>query len=238
MSNKILFRATSRGFADHDWLKTHHTFSFAGYHNAERMNFGALRVFNDDLVKGGRGFGAHPHQNMEIVTIPLQGALQHEDSLGSHGVIHTGDIQIMSAGTGVTHSEYNASLTDDVAFLQIWLFTDQQNVSPRYDQMRFEQKENAFVPLIAAEKTPNTLQLHQKAWFSMGYASKNNLLEYTKQREESGLFVFVIKGALQIDDELLSARDAIGLTALNQEQIRMEATEDAQFLVIEVPMQG
>lgn len=234
MKSNILFPATERGFADHGWLKSYHTFSFAQYHNPQKIHFGALRVVNDDSVAPGMGFGAHPHQNMEIITIPLKGVLAHKDSLGSEGNIRAGEIQVMSAGTGITHSEYNGSTDETVEFLQIWIFPDQENVTPRYDQMTYEIPQNNIVPLVSPDKKPNQLWLHQKAWISLAAYDTPTKLTYKMNTPDNGLFLMVLEGCVTLEATTLHKRDAIGIQ--NRENISIDITENTTFLVIEIPM--
>ena len=232
----IVHRADSRGYADHGWLKSYHTFSFAGYYNPERMNFGALRVLNDDYVAGGNGFGRHPHSNMEIISIPLEGTLAHGDSMGNNGTISPNEIQVMSAGTGVEHSEYNASKTDPVKFLQIWLFPNQENVAPRYDQIKIDpsDRQNKLQQIISPNPDDEGSWIHQDAWFHLTDMDAELSLEYTFNAEGNGLYIFVLEGAIQVADTELHRRDAIGITEVDKLQIK--ALEKSSILFIEVPM--
>ena len=234
MKNFIIHRADSRGNANHGWLQSFHTFSFAGYHNPDRVHFGALRVLNDDTVAPGMGFGTHPHDNMEIISIPLSGNLAHKDSMGSEEVIKEGDVQVMSAGTGVAHSEYNASKEQPVKFLQIWLFPDQRNVAPRYDQYTYPTTPNVFVPLISPDKNQEGLWIHQNAWFFMGFFDQDSEKNYTLKNHENGVYLFVISGNIEVNGEKLATRDAIGIW--NEGSLDIKATSKAQFLLMEVPM--
>lgn len=234
MKNFIIHRADSRGNANHGWLQSFHTFSFAGYHNPDRVHFGALRVLNDDTVAPGMGFGTHPHDNMEIISIPLSGDLAHKDSMGSEEVIKEGDVQIMSAGTGVAHSEYNASKEQPVKFLQIWLFPDKRNVTPRYDQYTYPTTPNTFVPLISPDKEQDGLWIHQNAWFFMGFFDQDFEKNYTLHNHSNGVYLFVISGDIEVNGEKLTTRDAIGIWEENQFGIK--AASKAQFLLMEVPM--
>ena len=235
MPNTI-YRASSRGHANHGWLDSHHSFSFAGYYNPERVHFGALRVFNDDIVKGGMGFGTHPHHDMEIVSIPLKGALEHRDDTGRHGVIKTGDVQIMSAGSGIAHSEFNASKTDEVNFLQVWVFPKKKNITPRYDQKAFDTKdrENKFQTVVSPEENGNTLWINQDAWFSLGKLKQGAEVTYPLKKKGDGVYAFVISGEATIDGNPLEQRDAVLIS--DKEGINVKATEDSEVLIIEIPM--
>ncbi len=232
---KIIHKATTRGSADHGWLKSFHTFNFAGYYNPERTNFGALRVLNDDIIEGGKGFGKHPHDNMEIISIPIYGAIAHKDSTGREEVINTNDVQIMSAGSGIAHSEFNASATAAANFLQIWVFPKEQNIEPRYEQKTFDpaKRKNAF-QIIVSPEDKEAVWINQDAYFSLGNLDKGIALEYKVRKTGNGVYAFVLNGTVKIMDEVLGKRDAIGLseTAL----MSIEATTDAQILLMEVPM--
>jgi redox-sensitive bicupin YhaK (pirin superfamily) len=233
---KVIHRADTRGHADHGWLKSHHTFSFANYYDPNRLHFGALRVLNDDAVKGGMGFGAHPHDNMEIVSIVLDGALEHRDNTGKQEVIRKNDVQIMSAGTGVVHSEFNASKTADVRFLQIWVIPATRNVTPRYDQKTFDPaaRENVLQVVISPDKTADALWLNQDAWFSLGKFEAGKTLDITPKAEGTGSYLFLLSGEVKVDGEVLQTRDAIGLTEYDKANI--EVLKPAEFLLIDVPM--
>jgi redox-sensitive bicupin YhaK (pirin superfamily) len=232
----ILHRADSRGYADHGWLKSYHTFSFANYHNPQRVRFGLLRVLNDDVVQPGEGFGTHPHDNMEIVSIPLKGALAHKDSTGSEHVINTGDVQIMSAGSGLYHSEYNASQKDEVNFLQIWVFPKERDIEPRYDQKTFNKSDrlNNFRVAVSPEKSGASLWINQDAYFSLGNFDKGKDADYTIKQKGNGIYIFVISGSVSVNGELLGKRDAIALADTDSVSIHTE--ESSELLVIEVPM--
>ncbi len=232
----IVHTAASRGFADHGWLKSAHTFSFAGYHDPNRMHFGALRVLNDDHVAGGNGFGAHPHDNMEIISIPLAGSLAHQDSMGNSGTISVNEVQVMSAGTGIQHSEYNASETEAVKFLQIWLFPNKQNVTPRYDQIQIDPagRHNKFQQIISPSAEDEGTWIHQDAWFHLADLEAGQELSYTLKQEGNGVYVFVLDGDAVVAGEVLNTRDAVGVTDTNE--IQFKADSLTKFLVIEVPM--
>lgn len=234
---KLIHKADSRGHANHGWLDSYHTFSFANYYDESRVNFGLLRVLNDDKVAPARGFGAHPHDNMEIISIPLKGALEHKDSMGNTGVIRANDIQIMSAGKGITHAEYNHSSTEEVNFLQIWVFPKERNIKPRYDQKTFdsEQKKNQILRIISPEKdNPNILWINQDAWFSLSNMDGGKELDYKFNSGKSGLYLFVIEGKVEIDGETLNRRDGIGIT--DTELVKIKALDNAEILLMEVPV--
>ncbi len=237
-SKSVLHKAVTRGGADHGWLKTKHSFSFANYRNPERMNFGVLRVLNDDIVAPGRGFNTHPHDNMEIISIPLEGDLQHKDSIGNVAVIRNGDIQVMSAGTGVYHSEFNKNEDQDVKFLQIWLFPNQMNVSPRYDQISIKDVEvdDAFYQILSPNADDAGVWIHQNAWFHMGNFSSGVSSNYElKDPHKNGVYVFVLDGDCKINDQVLSARDGFGIWDLNS--FSFEAISGSKVLLMEVPME-
>ena len=231
-----IHRAETRGHADHGWLDTHHTFSFAGYHNAERMHFGVLRVLNDDVVDPGMGFGSHPHDNMEIISIPLSGSLEHKDSMGTTSVIKTNDVQIMSAGTGVIHSEYNHSKEEKVNFLQIWVFPKEGNITPRYDQKTFspQERQNRFQTVVSPEKGNGSIWINQDAWFSLGNLDKGVETHYELNRDGNGVYAFVIKGDVELAGESLKQRDGMGVW--DTEKLEIKAGSDAEILLMEVPM--
>ncbi|MBV8255057.1 MAG: pirin family protein [Chitinophaga sp.] len=233
---QIIHRAADRGFADHGWLKSHHTFSFANYYNPEMIHFGALRVLNDDWVKGGMGFGSHPHDNMEIVSIVLNGALAHKDNTGRDKVIQTNEIQIMSAGTGMVHSEFNASKTEDVNFLQIWVFPKHRNVHPRYDQLAFDPQDrhNKMQVVISPEQKEGQLWLHQDAWFSLGNFDAGQQFTIAPKQAGIGSYLFLISGEAKVGDDILQAKDAIGIS--DYQQLEIEVNKSAEFLLIDVPM--
>ncbi|MBL4756467.1 MAG: pirin family protein [Rhizobiales bacterium] len=233
---KIIHKANSRGTANHGWLHSFHTFSFAGYHNSDRMGFGKLRVLNDDVVQPSGGFATHPHENMEIVSIPLAGSLKHKDSMGNVHVIETGEVQVMSAGTGITHSEYNGSDIDPVNFLQIWILPKEHNVAPRYDQNTFlaEDRQNRFQTVITPDGSDGSLAINQNVFFSLANLSQGKTLEHDLSNAANGVYLFVLKGEIKIDGEELGARDAIGLTGVAN--ILIQATKDAEILSIETPM--
>ncbi len=233
---KTLHKSDSRGLAEHGWLHSRHSFSFADYYDPTRIRFGLLRVLNDDIVQPGMGFGTHPHDNMEIVSIPLIGELAHKDSMGTKQVIKTGDVQIMSAGIGITHSEFNNSEKDIVNFLQIWVFPKLRNIEPRYDQITLkpDDKMNRVLNIISPEKDSNALWINQNAYFSLSKLDKGKVLTYDINGKGNGLFTFVIEGEINMKDEKLSRRDALGLE--DEDNIKVTADKDSEVLFIEVPM--
>lgn len=228
--------ADSRGHADHGWLKSNHTFSFAGYMNAERMNFGALRVLNDDNVEAGMGFGRHPHSNMEIISIPLEGELAHNDSMGTGSVIKKGDIQVMSAGTGMEHSEFNNSKTDPVKFLQIWIVPNKQNVEPRYDQQSIEFKaaKNNFLQILSPDPDDAGVWIHQDAWFHFADFDAGYARQYLMKKPDQGLYIFVLNGELDVEGQKLHSRDGLGIAGAHD--VKIKADTNAEFLLMEVPV--
>jgi redox-sensitive bicupin YhaK (pirin superfamily) len=233
---KTIHRADSRGYFDHGWLKTHHTFSFASYYDPARVRFGLLRVLNDDIIEPVMGFGTHPHDNMEIVTIPLEGELAHKDSMGSKQVLRAGEVQIMSAGSGITHSEFNNSKTQRINLLQIWVFPKLRNIEPRYDQKKFDATErwNKFQTVVSPEQTDGALWINQDAFFSLAGIDSGKTLTYTIQHKGNGVYLFVIKGAVETAGEKLNKRDAVGIE--DAEELDITAAEDSEILVIEVPI--
>ncbi len=237
MANMVLHPADTRGHADHGWLDTHHTFSFANYYNPERMHFGVLRVLNDDRVAPGRGFGTHPHDNMEIISIPLSGDLEHKDSMGNTQVIRQGDIQVMSAGTGITHSEYNRNADAEVRFLQIWLFPNKRGVTPRYDQLSFDpaQLKNKLLQVLSPNPDDEGVWIHQNAWFHLGELDQDFQTEYAlKAPGQNGVYAFVLEGNVEVAGQALGRRDGLGLWDV--EKVGIRATSPAKLLLMEVPM--
>lgn len=231
-----LHKANTRGHANHGWLDSYHTFSFAGYHEPSRVHFGLLRVLNDDIVKGGMGFGQHPHDNMEIVSIPLSGALEHRDNTGGHAIIRSGEVQIMSAGSGIAHSEKNASAKDEVNFLQIWVFPKERNIQPRYDQKVFEKSNriNRFQTVVAPDQKDEALWINQDAWFTLTSLTPGTSLNYAVHKEGNGVYAFVIDGELTIGDQALSRRDGLGIQ--DAASFQLQAKQATELLLIEVPM--
>lgn len=233
----IIHPSASRGQANHGWLKSRHSFSFAHYFNPERMHFGVLRVLNDDQVAGGMGFGTHPHDNMEIISIPLKGDLEHQDSMGNVAVIKEGDVQVLSAGTGITHSEKNKNQDQEVHFLQIWLFPRQQNVKPRYDQISVKDiaVKDEFYQILSPNKEDQGVWIHQDAWFHMGDFSQGVEKEYLLKQKENGVYVFVLEGSLEVEGQQLNPRDGMGIW--ETDSLRVKALSEARVLLMEVPMQ-
>ena len=234
--NSVIHKAKTRGSADHGWLKANHSFSFANYYNPDRMNFGVLRVLNDDSIAPERGFGTHPHDNMEIITIPLEGDLKHQDNMGNGTVIKNGDIQVMSAGTGITHSEFNANNDSYCKLLQIWLFPNKKNVTPRYDQISINtlSKKNKLYQILSPNKNDQGVWIHQNAWFHIGKYETKTEDNYSLKNKENGVYLFIIDGEIKINDQLLSERDGMGLWNLSQ--IKFEAEANSRVLVMEVPL--
>lgn len=237
MENTVLHKADSRGKADHGWLKANFSFSFANYYNPERMHFGVLRVMNDDIISAGQGFGTHPHDNMEIITIPLQGALEHKDSMGNGTIIHYGDIQCMSAGSGIQHSEFNPNKDKAANTLQIWMFPNKKNVTPRYDQLTLaqEKKRNNLLQILSPNTDDDGVWVHQNAWFHMGIFDQHFKTKYTVKSAENGVYVFVIQGDVKIENQILNPRDGMGLW--NTQAISIEAlSPNTELLIMDVPM--
>lgn len=233
----VYHKANSRGMADHGWLKSFHTFSFANYYNRGRMNFGVLRVINDDYIAGGMGFGRHPHSDMEIITIPLEGDLKHGDSMGNNGVITKGEIQVMSAGTGIEHSEMNANKDLPVTLLQIWVIPNKMGVTPRYEQKRIDENQqvNEFQQIVSPSETEKGVWIHQDAWFSLANFKEGNSKKYNLHLDGNGVYVFVIGGKAKIGDQVLEARDGFGIS--ETDTFELEVLEDSQILLMEVPME-
>ena len=232
----IYHAADSRGDANHGWLKSKHTFSFANYHNPERMGFGALRVINDDFVIAGQGFGKHSHRDMEIISIPLSGKLGHGDNIGNNGIIETGEIQVMSAGTGITHSEMNADDHEAVSFLQIWVIPNKMNAEPRYQQIRMDElmKPNAFNQILSPNSDDAGVWIHQDAWFSMGDFDKGVTETYQLKNPNNGVYIFVISGKVVINGNTLDTRDGLGVW--DTKNFTMDVLDGARVLLMEVPM--
>ena len=232
-----IHKAATRGHANHGWLDSHHTFSFANYYDPERIHFGALRVLNDDIVAGGEGFGKHPHENMEIISIPLAGDLEHKDSMGNTTVIREGDVQVMSAGKGIHHSEYNKHADREVRFLQIWIFPNKKDVTPRYDQvsLRDLEKPNALYQILSPDKDDAGMWIHQNAWFYMGQFDSQTSLTHKLQQSNHGVYLFMIEGEAEINNQKLQRRDGMGIW--ETEDIDITAGKDSKLLLMEVPMQ-
>ena len=234
--NHILHKANTRGHADHGWLNAYHSFSFASWHNPERMQFGTLRVLNDDTVAAGMGFGTHPHDNMEIITIPLEGDLAHKDSMGNAATIKTGDVQVMSAGTGIQHSEFNPNADAQTKLFQIWLFPKTRNVSPRYQQITLDKslEKNDFAQILSPNANDAGVWIHQEAWFYLADFDKDFSKKLTLKKEGNGFYIINIEGEIEINGEKLGKRDAIGIWETNE--IEIKATSETKFLVMEIPM--
>jgi hypothetical protein len=242
--NTVLHKAATRGHANHGWLDTNHTFSFAHYYDPTRTHFGKLRVLNDDFVDGGMGFGTHPHDNMEIISIPLAGDLEHKDSMGNVAVIRQNDVQIMSAGTGIYHSEYNKNKDAKVNFLQIWVFPKHRDIAPRYDQITFkpEDRVNKLQQIVSPSKTDDGVWINQDAWFHLGNLKKGFITDYTIKQKCNGVYAFVIEGEVTINlptgqagSQKLNKRDGYGVW--DTEKISIVADGDAEVLLMDVPMQ-
>ncbi|HMQ47714.1 MAG TPA: pirin family protein [Saprospiraceae bacterium] len=236
MSNTVLHKASSRGYADHGWLKSYHSFSFANYYNPERMHFGVLRVLNDDTVAAGMGFGTHPHDNMEIISIPLEGDLEHKDSMGNLAVIRNGDVQVMSAGTGIAHSEYNKNKDSLVKFLQIWVFPNKRNVQPRYDQLTLDaaDRKNKLQQILSPNPDDEGVWIHQDAWFHLADFDAGISQEYPIKKAGNGVYIFVLKGDITVNEQLLQTRDGLGVW--DTDKITITSESQAEFLVMDVPM--
>ncbi len=233
---KVYHKAETRGHDDHGWLDTYHTFSFADYYNPERMHFGVLRVLNDDIVEPGMGFGTHAHDNMEIVSVPLEGELIHKDNMGTEHKIKKNDVQVMSAGTGIMHSEYNGSHKKSVNFLQIWIYPNQKGVEPRYDQMTFlpENRINKFQQIISPFSEDEGLWIYQNSWVHMGIFHKGTEAEYVLKKEGNGVYIFLLEGEIKVEDQQLKKRDGLGILGVNS--FNFNSQLDSQILLLEVPM--
>ncbi len=233
----VLHRADTRGHANHGWLNANHSFSFANYYNPERTNFGVLRVLNDDQIAAGKGFGKHPHDNMEIITIPLEGDLEHEDSMGNKEVIRQGDVQVMSAGTGIYHSEYNKNSDQELKLLQIWVFPNKKGVEPRYDQitLKREKLNNQFYQILSPNADDEGVWIHQDAWFHLGEFDKETTLDYQlKSASTNGVYAFIIEGNVTIENQALARRDGFGIW--DTSKLNITASKGAKVLLMEVPM--
>lgn len=232
----ILHRAESRGMAEHGWLKSRHTFSFAGYRDPNRMGFGLLRVINDDIVQPSMGFGTHPHDNMEIISIPIQGELRHADSMGNEQHIIEGEVQIMSAGTGLTHSEFNASDTELVNFLQIWVLPKEQNIKPRYDQKLFpaDSRINRLQNVVSPNQQDDGIWINQDAWFWLGNFDAGQEFHYTKNKETNGIYLFMIEGDVNVAQEQLHRRDGLAVEGVSS--LDFSVTKDAKLLIMDIPL--
>jgi quercetin 2,3-dioxygenase len=234
--NTVLHKAATRGHANHGWLNSYHTFSFANYYDPTRIHFGALRVLNDDSVEGGKGFGTHPHDNMEIISIPLRGDLEHKDSMNNVGIIRQNDVQIMSAGTGIHHSEYNKNPDQKVEFLQIWVFPKIRNIEPRYDQRTFnpEDRLNKLQVIVSPDKEGGSVLINQDAWFYLGNLKKGFHTDYTLNKSGNGVYIFVLEGEIHVGAHVLTRRDGLGVWDFDK--VTIDASTDAEVLLMEVPM--
>ncbi|MBB2151216.1 pirin family protein [Pedobacter gandavensis] len=236
MAKTVLHKADSRSIADHGWLKSFQTFSFGGNYNPERIQFGALRVLNDDYIDGGTGFGEHPHDNMEIISIVLEGGLKHEDSMHNVAVIEPGEVQVMSAGTGIYHQEYNNDEQVPAKFLQIWLFPNQRNVTPRYQQERYDKNllPNQFTQILSPNPDDAGVWIYQDAWFHLGKFEAGLKINHPLKHKKNGIYVFVIKGTIQVNGQDLADRDGFGLWEIDA--LEINTLTEAEVLLIEVPM--
>lgn len=232
----IYHSADSRGYAEHGWLIARHSFSFANYYDPERVHFGKLRVLNDDIVAPGQGFDTHPHNNMEIITIPLQGSLEHKDSMGNGSVITSGEVQVMSAGSGVLHSEFNPSSAEEVNLLQIWIFPEKRDVEPRYDQRSFDPDtfRGKIKTIVNNNENDQSLFIHQKAVLSLSRLIKGESVDYQLHYPGHGVYIFVIEGQARVEGQMLLKRDALGVT--ETENIKLESADDSFILFLEVPL--
>ncbi|KIX19653.1 pirin [Flavobacterium sp. 316] len=236
MTNSVIHKADTRGNANHGWLNAYHSFSFANWYNPDRVQFGALRVLNDDTIAAGMGFGTHPHDNMEIITIPLEGDLAHKDSMGNSSIIKSGDIQVMSAGTGIQHSEYNPNENQQTKLFQIWLFPNKQNVTPRYEQITLnkEEQKNNFSQILSPSPEDNGVWIHQDAWFYLSNFDKDFSKKLNLKKEGNGFYIMNIEGKIEVNGSTLEKRDAIGIW--DTETININAITESKFLVMEIPM--
>jgi redox-sensitive bicupin YhaK (pirin superfamily) len=234
--NTILHKSNTRGHVDYGWLNTFYTFSFANYFDPKRVNFGKLRVLNDDTVSAGMGFGTHPHDNMEIITIVKEGALEHKDSMGNTGVIQANEIQVMSAGSGITHSEFNHSKDHPLKLFQIWVYSNRRNVKPRYDQIRLnpENRKNKLQQVVSPYPGKEGVWIYQDASFFLGNFEKESGFTYTLQKQDHGVYVFIIEGRVMVEGQILERRDGYGLW--ETDAIKIQALEETEILIMEVPM--
>lgn len=235
----IFHKSTDRGRANHGWLDSHHSFSFAHFYDPDKIHFGALRVLNDDIVQGGMGFGTHPHDNMEIISIPLSGDLEHKDSMGNTGVIRQNDVQIMSAGTGIQHSEYNKNKDKQVNFLQIWVFPKKKNIKPRYDQTTLNpaDRKNKLQVIVSPDDATDAtegVKINQDAWFNLGSLDKGTNINYQLRDNKHGVYVFVLEGDVKVNGQQLNKRDAIGVW--ETDKISIDSGSNSEVLLMEVPM--
>lgn len=238
MKNSVLHKSNTRGNANHGWLNAYHSFSFASWYNAERVQFGALRVLNDDTIAAGMGFGTHPHDNMEIITIPLEGDLAHKDSMGNAATIKTGDVQVMSAGTGIQHSEFNPNKNLQTKLFQIWLFPKTRNVEPRYQQITLDktQEKNAFAQILSPNEDDEGVWIHQDAWFYLSDFDKYFSKKLSLKKEGNGFYIMNIEGEIEVNGDVLEKRDAIGIW--QTKELEIKANTNAKFLIMEIPMEA
>ncbi|HXB41726.1 MAG TPA: pirin family protein [Bacteroidia bacterium] len=236
MSDMIIHKAGTRGHVNHGWLNAYHSFSFASYYDPERVHFGMLRVLNDDTVAPGMGFGTHPHDNMEIITIPQSGVLEHKDSMGNHGIISSGDIQVMSAGTGIQHSEFNHSKEKEVKLLQIWVFPNKKNVAPRYGQMTLDvnARKNKLQQIVSPNPDEEGLWIHQDAWFHMINLGAGKKIIYNLKKQGNGVYCFILDGDVNINGQELNKRDGAGIK--NKNEFELIAKTNSEVLLMEIPM--
>ena len=237
MDRKIIHRADTRGYANHGWLESYHTFSFANYYNPERIHFGVLRVLNDDRIDAGMGFGTHPHENMEIISIPLEGDLQHKDSMGNTAIIRQGDIQVMSAGTGIQHSEFNPNADRLTRFLQIWILPNKKNATPRYDQLTLDpsKSKNQLQQILSPNSDDDGVWIHQDAWFHLGNFDKDIVTNYVLKNPNNGVYAFVLEGSFELNGEVLDRRDGMGVSGPLIISIKSLA-DKSSLLLMEVAM--
>ena len=237
MATTVLHKADTRGHADHGWLNAYHSFSFASWYNPDRVQFGTLRVLNDDTVAAGMGFGTHPHDNMEIITIPLEGDLAHKDSMGNTEVIKNGDVQVMSAGTGIQHSEFNPNDNQRTKLLQIWVYPNKKNVEPRYQQITLnpEDRNNKLQQILSPNADDAGVWIHQDAWFHLGKFDKDVSTTYALKKEGNGVYAFMLSGTITVNGQELTNRDGLGITDF--ETLEIKAMTDAEFLLMEIPME-
>ncbi|HPW98468.1 MAG TPA: pirin family protein [Flavobacterium sp.] len=238
MKNTVLHKANTRGNANHGWLNAYHSFSFASWYNPERVQFGVLRVLNDDTIAAGMGFGTHPHDNMEIITIPLEGDLAHKDSMGNAATIKTGDVQVMSAGTGIQHSEFNPNADQQTKLFQIWLFPKTRNVEPRYQQITLDKslEKNDFAQILSPNADDAGVWIHQDAWFYLSDFDKDFSKKLPLKKEGNGFYIMNIEGEIEVNGEKLEKRDAIGIWETAELEIKANTT--AKFLIMEIPMEN
>ncbi len=234
----VLHKADTRGVANHGWLSSHHTFSFANYYNPERMGFGTLRVINDDIVAPARGFGTHPHENMEIISVPLSGCLRHKDTMGNEHVIKAGEVQAMSAGTGLQHSEYNHSQNEAVNFLQIWVYPKRKNIKPNYSQKEFleENRMNKIQLVVSPDGRDNTVEINQDAFFSRTQIGVGNELTYSKYLKDNGVYFLILEGDIEVNGKSLSTKDGLGV--MDADDLKLVAKSKAEVLIMEVPLKA